>query len=116
MSSFVFGGGRGAAAVEICHHHGTPQNEGSDKVRHYRGISLVAHAGKVPLKIIARHLREYCERVGILPEEQNGFRPNPSTTDLMFVIRRLQELARNKRVPLYICLIWTLPRRTTPLI
>ena len=22
--SFAFGGGRGAAAVEICHHHGTP--------------------------------------------------------------------------------------------
>ena len=35
----------------------------------YRGISLVAHAGKILLKIIARSLSEYCERVGILPEE-----------------------------------------------
>ena len=35
----------------------------------YRGIWLVAHAGKILLKIIARHLGEYCERVGILPEE-----------------------------------------------
>ena len=35
----------------------------------YRGISLVAHAGKILLKIIARRLSEYCERVGILPEE-----------------------------------------------
>ena len=60
----------------------------------YRGISLVAHAGKIVPKIIARHLGEYCERVGILPEEQSGFRPNRSTTDMMFVIRRLQELAR----------------------
>ena len=34
-----------------------------------RGISLVAHAGKILLKIIARRLSEYCERVGILPEE-----------------------------------------------
>ena len=41
----------------------------------YRGISLVAHAGKILLKIIACRLSEYCERVGILREEQSGFRP-----------------------------------------
>ena len=62
----------------------------------YRGISLVVHADKILLKIIARRLSKYCERVGILPEEQSGFRPNRSTTDMMFVIRRLQELARKK--------------------
>ena len=39
----------------------------------YRGVSLVAHAGEILLKIIARHLIEYCERVRILPEEQSGF-------------------------------------------
>ena len=33
------------------------------------------------------------------------FRPNRSTTDMMFVIRRLQELARKKRIPLYVCFI-----------
>ena len=67
----------------------------------YRYISLVAHAGKILLKIIARRLSEYCERVGILPEEQSGLRPNRSTTDVMLVIRRLQELAWQKRIPLY---------------
>ena len=71
----------------------------------YRGISQVAHAGKILLKIIARRLSEYCERVGILPEEQSGFRPNRSTTDMMFVIRRLQELVLKKRTPLYVCFI-----------
>ena len=72
----------------------------------YRGISLAAHAGKILLKIIARRLSEYCERVGILPkEEQRGFRPNRSTTDMMFVIRQLQELARKKRIPLDVCFI-----------
>ena len=70
-----------------------------------RGISLVAHAGKILLKIIARRLSEYCEHVGILREEQSGFQPNRSTTDMMFVIRRLQELARKKRIPLYVCFI-----------
>ena len=72
----------------------------------YSGISLVAHAGKILLKIIARRLSEYCERVGILPEEQSGFRPNRSTTDMMFVIRRLQELlAQKKRISLYVYFI-----------
>ena len=92
--------------MEICHHHGTPQKK-KDRTEcgNYRGISLVAHAGKVLLEIIARHLSEYCEHVGILPEEQSGFRPNRSTTDVMFVIRRLQELARNKRIPLCVCVL-----------
>ena len=71
----------------------------------YRGISLVVHAGKILLKTIARRLSEYCERVGILPEEQSGFRPNRSTTGMMIVIRRLQELARKKRISLYVCFI-----------
>ena len=42
----------------------------------HRGISLVAHAGKVLLKVIAGRLSDYCEREHILPEEQCGFRPN----------------------------------------
>ena len=49
----------------------------------YRGISLVSHAGKILLKIITRRLNEYCKRVGVLPEEQSGFRPNRSTTDII---------------------------------
>ena len=39
----------------------------------YRGISLVAYAGKILLKIIARRLSDYCESSGILSEEQSGF-------------------------------------------
>ena len=74
-------------------------------MRQLQCISLVAHAGKILLKIIARRLSEYCERLGTLPEEQSGFRPNRSTTDMMFVIRRSQELARKKRIPLYVCSI-----------
>ena len=35
----------------------------------YRGISLIAHVDKILLKIIASRFSEYCERVGILPEE-----------------------------------------------
>ena len=55
----------------------------------YRGISLVAHAGKVLLKIVATRLSAYCEARNLLPEEQCGFRPHRSTTDMIFAVRRL---------------------------
>ena len=60
----------------------------------YRGISLVAHAGKVLLKIVTTRLSAHYEARNLLPEEQCGFRPHRSTTDMMFVVRRLQELGR----------------------
>ena len=71
----------------------------------YRGISLVTHAGKILLKTIACRLSGYCESTGILRERQSGFRPNRSTTDMMFLVRRLQEVARKKQIPLYACFI-----------
>ena len=41
------------------------KKKGRAEVGNYRGISLVAHADKILLKIIARRLSKYCERVGI---------------------------------------------------
>ena len=67
----------------------------------YRGISLLSHAGKVLLKIVANRLSNYCEAPGILPDEQCGFRPERSTVDMLFVVRRLQKLARRRRISLY---------------
>ena len=95
--------GRGrTAGVEICHIialHKDPTECGN-----YRGLSLVAYAGKVLLKIITNRLSNYCEREDILPEEQCGFRPQRSTIDMILVIRRLHRLARKKSTSLYMCL------------
>ena len=55
----------------------------------YRGISLVAHVGKLLLKTVAGRLMSYVEKEQLLPEAQCGFRLGRSTTDMMFVIRRL---------------------------
>ena len=71
----------------------------------YRGISLVLRAGKVLLKVVARRLGAYCEVKGLLPEEQCGFRPDRSTTDMMFVVRRLREVGRKAGVSFFICFI-----------
>ena len=70
----------------------------------YRGILLVAYARKILLKPCSSPQRLLRAR-GILPEEQSGFRPNRSTTDVMVVIRRLEELARKKRSLMYVCFI-----------
>ena len=99
-SLFAFGGGDKQqwkdAIIKVFH------KKDRTKCGTYRGISLVTHAGKILLNIIARRLSDYYERLGILPDEQSGFRPTLSTTDMMFVIRPLQELARKKRIPLYL--------------
>ena len=71
----------------------------------YRGISPVAHADKVLIKIIAKRLGDYCEAKGLRPEEQCGVRPRRSTLDMMFAVRRLQELGRKAHVPLCLCFI-----------
>ena len=63
------------------------------------------HAGKVLLKIVANRLGDFCEEAGILPEEQCGFRPQRSTTDMMFVVRRLQELGRTNNTSPEVCFI-----------
>ena len=65
----------------------------------------MSHAGKVLLKVVARRLSAYCEAKGLLPEEQCGFRPDRSTTDMMFVVRRLQKVGRNAGVSLHMCFI-----------
>ena len=88
------------AVIEVLH-----KKKDRTKCGNYRGISLVAHAGKVPLEIVAKRLGDYCEAEGLLLEEQCGFRPRRSTLDMMFAVRKLQELERKARVPLCLCFI-----------
>ena len=54
----------------------------------------------MPLKIITNRLSAYCEANDILPEAQCVFRPGRSTVCMLFVMRRLQELARRRKMPL----------------
>ena len=51
----------------------------------YRRISLVAHSGKMLLKVVASRHSNYCETEVILSGEECGFRPARSTIDALFV-------------------------------
>ena len=88
------------AVITIHHKKGDKTECGN-----YRGISLVSQAGKVLFKVVARRLSAYCESKGLLPEEQCGFRQNRSTTDMMSVVRRRQEIGRKTGVSLFMCFI-----------
>ena len=88
------------AVITVLHKKGDKTECGS-----YRGISLVSHAGKVLLKVVVRRLSAYCEAKGLLQEEQCGFRPNRPTTDMMFMVRRLQEIGWKAGVSLFMCFI-----------
>ena len=60
------------AIIKVLH-----KKKGRTDCNSYRGVSLVAHAGKALLEIVASRLsnRNYCETEGIFPEEHCGFRP-----------------------------------------
>ena len=88
------------ATIKVLH----KKSDRSD-CKNFRGISLVSHAGKGLLKIVANRLSDFCEAQQILPEEQCGFRPARSTIDMLFVVRRLQELSRQRKTPLYMCFV-----------
>ena len=84
-------------------HHHIPQKGRQERVHgNYRCISLISHSGKVFLEGVARRFGDYCEAnvhdnceaKELLPEEQCGLRPDRPTTDIMLVVRRLQETGR----------------------
>ena len=88
------------ATIKVLH-----KNKDRTECSNYRGLSLVSHVGKVLLKIVVNRHGDFCEEAGIPPEEQCGFRPQRSTTDMMFVVRRLQELGWTSNTSLEICFI-----------
>ena len=65
----------------------------------------MSHAGKVLLKVVTRKLGNHREVKGLLQEKQCGFRPDHSTTDMMFVVRRLQKIEQKAGVSLFMCFI-----------
>ena len=55
--------------------------------------------------MVASRLINYSEAEAILPEEQCGFRSARSTIDMLFVVLRLRELRRARKIPMYMCFI-----------
>ncbi|PFX31654.1 Transposon TX1 uncharacterized 149 kDa protein [Stylophora pistillata] len=77
------------------------KNKGSKSdCGNYRGISLLSIAGKILARIILNRLIFNISEHN-LPEAQCGFRPGRSTTDMIFVVRKVQEKCREQNMDLY---------------
>ena len=67
--------------------------------------SRLFYAGKLLFKAVARKRSDCCEVKGLLLEEKSRFRLDRSTTDIMFVVRRLRKIKRKVEVSLFMCFI-----------
>ena len=67
----------------------------------YRGITLLSIAGKVLVRVLLNRLVPTIAEE-ILPESQCGFRANRGTTDMVFLLRQLQEKCREQTMGLYV--------------
>ena len=57
------------------------QGKPKSSIASYRPIALISHAGKIMEKILLKRLLHYCEKNGIIPVNQAGFRKGRCTTD-----------------------------------
>ena len=60
-------------------------------LNNYRGVCLLAMASRIIARIMASRLREWSERLGLLGENQHGFRPGRSTADAAQIVIRMNE-------------------------
>ena len=70
----------------------------------YRGISLLAIAGKILGKVLLKRLTSTIIEP-VLPVSQCGFRANRGTTDMIFCARQMQEKSREQHKDLHMVFI-----------
>ena len=70
----------------------------------YRGISLLAIAGKILAWVMLNRLIVHLEH-GLLPKSQCGFRGGRGTVDMIFAARQLQEKCQEQYDDLFITFI-----------
>ena len=76
-----------------------PKNGNLQLCQKYRTISLISHPSKVMLKIILNRLKPEVEKT--IAEQQAGFRPGRSTTEVIFNLRILCERYLQHQQDLY---------------
>ena len=57
----------------------------------YRGVVLLAMASRILARVLAKRLAWWAERMGLVDENQAGFRKGRSTADVVQVMGRIQE-------------------------
>ncbi|KAL8580967.1 hypothetical protein ACOMHN_017534 [Nucella lapillus] len=77
---------------------------GKSDCSNYRGITFLSIAGKILARVLLNRLVPAVAEYH-LPESQYGFRDNRGTTDMVFVLRQLQEKCREQNKGLYVAFV-----------
>jgi hypothetical protein len=71
--------------------------DGDNRVpENYRGITLLSAVGKIYTSVLNARVTKWCEKYGVLSEEQAGFRPGRSTSDHIFSISEVLKFRRSR--------------------
>ena len=82
------------------------KNKGSkDDPNNYRGITLLSVMGKFFTSCINKIINNYLDNIGLLGEEQAGFRNGYSTVDHIFVLNSIVDIYLQKRKKLFCAFI-----------
>ena len=71
----------------------------------YRGISISSCLGKIFTIIMKNRLVEFLECNNLISNCQIGFTSGKRTTDHIFVLKTLMDMAKSKKKPLYMCFV-----------
>ncbi len=82
--------------------HPIPKDRKNDKriPLNYRGISLICNICKLYSSILNKRMLEYLDTMGLLVDEQNGFRPRRSCQEQIFTLTSIlrNNLNQNKEI------------------
>ena len=71
--------------------------------RKYRGLSIESTVCNLVINIILERIRPWYEAQ--LSKEQNGFRKNRGTTDGIYSMKRIHQIGKRKKLPLYLLFV-----------
>lgn len=71
----------------------------------YRPITILSCLGKLFTLIINNRLKIFAEKYNVIEENQAGFRKNHSTSDNLFIIKSLIDIAKANKNKLFCCCI-----------
>ena len=79
------------------------QGKSRKEVGNYRPISLTSHIGQIYERIVKQRLNHFCERKGVIPLCQAGFRTGHGVSDHLVRLGARVRRARLRRRALYSC-------------
>ena len=73
------------------------KKEERNNINNYRGVCLLTMGSRMLAKVLANRLRDWAEEIGILEENQQGFRRGTSTADAAHTFIRINEEMDNSK-------------------